>query len=144
MKDKRSVHLKMQEFCDCFATADPLSEMGAVGAGSEPDAEEGAIKFLALAVLHGINGNAKKITIEQMKNGQVRVIAKYRSTELPAPSQDIAAKIFETARQITHIEDKKGKTPLALGIRDSSIELKIKIDQEDGCQVLKIKFPEMS
>jgi hypothetical protein len=53
----------------------------------------------------------------------------------------VAAKIFEAARQITHIDEEKGKTPLALGIRDSSIELKIKIDQEDGCQVVKIKFP---
>lgn len=142
MKDKRSLHLKMQEFCDCFATADPLAEMSAVGAGSEENAEEGAIKFLALAVLHGITDNARKITIEQRKDGQVSVVAKYRSTELPAPSKDVAAKIFEAARQITHIDEEKGKTPLALGIRDSSIELKIKIDQEDGCQVVKIKFPE--
>ena len=53
MKDKHSLHLKVQELCDCFATTDPLKEMSLL----EKDAEGSgaALKWLALAILHGIN-----------------------------------------------------------------------------------------
>jgi len=27
MRDKQSLHLKVQEMCDCYATTDPLKEM---------------------------------------------------------------------------------------------------------------------
>ena len=37
MKDKRSLHLKVQELCDCFATTDPLKEMSILG--KEPVSE---------------------------------------------------------------------------------------------------------
>ena len=30
MKEKRNVHLKVQELCDCHATSDPLKEMSVV------------------------------------------------------------------------------------------------------------------
>ncbi len=30
MKEKRNVHLKVQELCDCYATNDPLKEMSVV------------------------------------------------------------------------------------------------------------------
>jgi len=43
---------------------------------------------------------------------------------------------------ITHIEGDKGKTLLALGIRDSSIDLKIKMKTKDGGKKITIKFPE--
>jgi hypothetical protein len=49
MKEKRNVHLKVQELCDCYATNDPLKEMSVVQNGS--DKEEAALKWLALAAL---------------------------------------------------------------------------------------------
>lgn len=139
MKDSGSLHKKVQEQCDCFATTDYLSEMSKVK--NEADLEEAATKWLALAALHGVNDSAKKVTISKDKSGKVKVVAEYREAELPSPGTEVAEKIFETVRNITHIEDKKGKTDLALGIRDSSINLNIKVKEGDDKDKIKIKFP---
>jgi len=42
-------------------------------------------------------------------------------------------------REITHIED-KGKLPLAIGIRDSSVNLEVKLTSKEGKNKLKIEF----
>ena len=139
MKDTESVHKKVQEMCDCYATTDPLKEMSILK--SDADKQEAAVKWLALAALHGVNHNAEKITIRRSGEGKVTVYAEYRSTELPSPGTDVGQKIFEAARNMTHIEGEKGKTDLALGIRDSSIDLKVKLKKKDGGEQLTVKFP---
>ncbi|MDX9786556.1 MAG: hypothetical protein RBT11_07260 [Desulfobacterales bacterium] len=140
MKEKRNHHLKIQELCDCYATTDPLSEMARIK--DESDSETAALKWLALSALHGINAGVDKISIHLTKDGQVEVTASYRTATLPSPGKAVGAKIFEAVREITHIEAEKGKMPLALGIRDSSIDLGIKIKSEDGHDKLSISFPE--
>ncbi|MFO8083881.1 MAG: hypothetical protein R6U27_06130 [Desulfobacterales bacterium] len=140
MKDTENLHKKVQEHCDCFATTDYLAEMSKVK--HDADKEDAAPKWLALAALHGVNSGAKEVSIYKDKSGNVKVVAEYRDAELPSPGAEIAEKIFETVREITHIEDKKGKTDLALGIRDSSINLKIKVKQKDDKDKITIKFPE--
>ena len=140
MKEKRNVHLKVQELCDCYATNDPLKEMSIVK--DDSDKEEAALKWLALASLHGVNNNAKEVTITRSRDGDVRVTAKYRESELPSPGSDVGAKIMEAVREVTHIEGDKGKTPLALGIRDDSIELEVKMKTKDEREKVTIKFPE--
>jgi len=139
MKEKRNLHLKVQELCDCYATNDPLKEMSAVK--NDTDKEEAAVKWLALAALHGVNNNAKEVTISRSSDGGVQVTAKYRESELPSPGSDVGAKIMEAVREITHIEDKKGKTQLALGIRNDSIELQVKIKEKEGREKVTIEFP---
>jgi len=139
MKDTSSLHLKVQELCDCFATVDPLTEMTTIE--SSDDREEAALKWLALAALHGINNNAEKIAVQRSKDGRVKVVAEYRKTELPSPGEAVGEKIIEALRGITHIEGDTGKTLLALGIRDSSIELKIKLKAKDGGQKATLTFP---
>jgi len=140
MKEKRNVHLKVQELCDCYATNDPLKEMSIVK--NDADKDEAAVKWLALAALHGVNNNAKEVTITRSADGEVRVTARYRETELPTPGSEVGAKIMETVREITHIEGQKGKTPLALGIRNDSIELEVKLKEKEGRAQVCIKFPE--
>lgn len=139
MKDTENLHKKVQELCDCFATTDPLKEMSDIG--SDPDPEGAAVKWLALAALHGINANAKKISIRSSGDGTVSVTAEYRDSELPAPDTHVAETIFETIRSITHIEESKGETALAIGIRDSSLDLKIKLKDKGDSRKLSIKFP---
>ena len=139
MKEKRNVHLKVQELCDCYATNDPLKEMSEVK--DDADQEEAALKWLALASLHGVNNNAKEVTLTRSRNGDVRVTARYRETDLPSPGSDVGAKIMEAVREVTHIEDGKGKSPLALGIRNDSIELQIKMKTKDDGEKITIKFP---
>lgn len=140
MKDTENLHLKVQELCDCYAATDPLKEMSEK-TGTESGLE-GALKWLALAALHGVNNNAKKISIKQTDDGTVSVTAEYRDTALPTPDPGVAEQVFEAVRQITHIEDKKGKTTLALGIRDSSLDLKISVKDKDHAKKVSIKFPE--
>lgn len=140
MKEKRNVHLKIQELCDCYATNDPLKEMS--GIKRDQDTEEAALKWLALAALHGVNDNARELTISRSRNGEVRVTAKYRESELPSPGSEVGAKIMEAFRAITHIEGDKGKTPLALGIRNDSIELQVKMKTKEGKEKVTLRFPE--
>jgi hypothetical protein len=140
MKEKRNLHLKVQELCDCYATNDPLKEMSTIK--NEEDQDEAALKWLALTALHGVNGNAEKITISRSKDGEINVTANYRRSELPSPGSDVGTKILEAVREITHIESDKGKTPLALGIRNDSIEVQVEMTSEEGKENVTLKFPE--
>jgi hypothetical protein len=140
MKEKRNLHLKVQEMCDCYATTDPMKEMSEIKADSDQD--EAAVKWLALAALHGVNNNAKEVSITRSPDGNIRVTAKYRESELPSPGSKIGEKIMNAVREITHIEGGKGKSPLALGIREDSIELKIKMKSKDEGEKVTLKFPE--
>ena len=140
MKEKRNLHLKVQELCDCYATNDPLKEMSVVK--NEEDKDEAAVKWLALAALHGVNDNADEVTITQTTGGQITVSAKYRESELPSPGADVGAKILDAVREITHIEEGKGKSALALGIRQDSIELQVQFKSENDKEKVTIKFPE--
>ena len=45
-------------------------------------------------------------------------------------------------REITHIEGDKGKLPLSLGIRDSSIDIEVKVKSEGGENKISLKFGE--
>jgi hypothetical protein len=139
MKEKRNIHLKVQELCDCYASNDPLKEMSEIK--GESDKDEAAAKWLALAALHGVNNNAKEVTIRRSPDGNIKVTAKYREAELPSPGAEIGEKIINAVREITHIEGGKGKSPLALGIREDSIELKIKMKSKDEGEKVNIKFP---
>ena len=140
MKEKRNLHLKVQELCDCYATNDPLKEMSQIKGDSDQD--EAAAKWLALAALHGVNDNAKEVSITRSPDGNIRVTAKYREAELPSPGAEIGEKIMSAVREITHIESGKGKSPLALGIRNDSIELNIKMKSKDKGEKVTLKFPE--
>jgi hypothetical protein len=140
MRDKETLHKKVQEQIDCFATTDPLKEMSELA--KEADAGEGALKWLALAALHGINMNAKKISILRSEDGQVKVIAEYRPAQLPSPGLIIGEKIIQTVREITHLEKEKGKTLLALGIRDGSVDLKVKVKKDKEGEQVTLKFSE--
>lgn len=139
MKEKRNLHLKVQELCDCYATTDPLKEMSALG--RDKDQEEAALKWLALAALHGVNHNADTITVSRNSKGQVKVVARYRETELPSPGSEVGQKIMSAVREITHIEGDKGKTILALGMRNDSLELKVKIKVKGEQEKVAIEFP---
>jgi len=140
MKEKRNLHLKVQELCDCYATTDPLKEMSQIKA--DADRDEAALKWLALVALHGVNDNAKEVSITRSPDGTIKVTAKYREAELPSPGPEVGEKIMNAVREITHIEGGKGKSPLALGIREDSIELNIKMKTKDEGEKVTLKFPE--
>jgi len=140
MDDKRNLHMKVQELCDCFATTDPLREMSLLF--KDQDKDEAALKWLALATLHAVNNGASKISLIKDKDGEISVLAKYREAELPSPGTEIGEKIIEAVRRITHLEGGKGKEPLALGIRNDSLEIKVKVQKEEDKEFIELKFPD--
>lgn len=139
MKDAVNLHQKVQGLCDCFATNDPLKEMSKVQ--SDTDLDEAALKWISLAVLHGINSNAKEISISKTEEGGVKVTAEYRKAELPSPGGPIGEKIIQAVREIAHLEGHKAETTLAFGIQNNSMDLKIKSKNEGNDQKITIKFP---
>jgi hypothetical protein len=138
MRDMGTPHKKMQELCDCFAETDPLKEMALLG--TDVDKEEAALKWLALAILHGVDRNAKKICLERTAKGYVKAEAEYRDVELPTPGAEIGGKVIEAARQISHIEGDKGEMPIAVGIRDSSIEIRMEVERKHGDEKITLTF----
>lgn len=138
MRDKETLHKKVQELVDCFATTDPLKGMSAL---KHEEGEEAPLKWLALAVLHGINAGAKEISVIRSADGLVKVLAEYRVAELPSPGSTIGEKILDSLRGITHLEADKGETTLALGIREGSVDLRVKIRKDDGGEKVTLKFP---
>ena len=140
MKDKQNLHAKLQELCDCYATTDPLKEMSKLK--KDEDRDVAALKWLALAALHGINSNAKKITINKSDNGNISVISEYRVAELRSPGIQIGKKIIDAVRAITHLEGEKGKTTLVLGIRNDSLEINVALKKENDNESITLKFPE--
>ncbi len=139
MKDTANIHLKVQELCDCFASTDPLKGMSDIG--RVPEEDEAALKWIALAVLHGINSNAEKISLTTTSDGKVRVSAEYRKGELPSPGPAVGKKVIEAMRAMTHIEKHKETMTLAFGIRNNSMDLKIKSRHEGGDDRITITFP---
>ena len=139
MLDKRNLHLKVQELCDCYAGTDYLKQMCLVP--KDEDKGEAALKWIALAVLHGVNANADKIRITRKAEGDVVVTAEYRRATLPSPGGEIGSKAIEAIRQITHFEKDKEKGPLALGIRSDSMELSVDVRGKEGEESVTIKFP---
>src|SRR5512135_1027676 len=139
MKDKQSLQLRVQQLVDCYGDTELLREMSIIE--KEADKEEAALKWLALATLHGIDAGAEEISVHSSPDGKVRVVAEYRETELPSPGPTIGEKIIQTLRGITHLEGDKGKSPLALGVRDSSIELTVKVKKDKNGESVTLKFP---
>lgn len=57
-----------------------------------------------------------------------------------APNRVLSV-LLGALRGITHIEGKKGETPLAVGVRDASIELSVKVKKEKAGESVSLKFP---
>lgn len=109
--------------------------------GKEEHAEEAALKWLALAALHGINMNANEITILKSEDGQIKATAEYRPAELPSPGSTIGQKIIDDVRSMSYLEEEKGKTTVVLGVRDSSIDLEVKVNRHKNGEKVELKFP---
>ncbi|RJR33714.1 MAG: hypothetical protein C4576_27415 [Desulfobacteraceae bacterium] len=139
MREKETLHGRVQKLIDCFATTDPLKEMA--GLAGEDDRQEAALKWLALAVLHGINSGAKEISVQRSEEGEVRVVAEYKKAELPSPGVEVGNYILESLRDITHVEGEKGKTTLAMGVRDGGIDLLVKLKRSGTAEKITLKFP---
>ena len=144
---KRSLHLRLQEYCDCYLETDPQKEIVVInqkGAAADvtKDREEVALKFLSLIIIYGVNQSAKKISLTRRGRDEasldVEAAGKYA---IPAPRVDIADEIFKVMRSITHLESPRGKEVLSLGLRNDRVELTVEFASAAGENVLTIVFP---
>ncbi len=68
MKDPKSLHLKLQEYADCYSESDAareLEEISEKGVGGEVtgDMTDVALKYLSSAILRAIEEEAQKLQI---------------------------------------------------------------------------------
>jgi len=146
IKDDRSYHLRLQEFCDCFMETDFRKELerASKGVSGDPggDPEELALKFLGLALLYGANEEAKKISLQKSKEGKILFSVEARGNyQLLAPSAHLAERVFSLARSMVHLDKDQGKIPFSLGLRNSSLEVDLEFDRSGGNQFFSITFP---
>jgi hypothetical protein len=137
----RNYHARLQEMCDCYMETDYRKEMEVMASESSADVEEDALKYLALSILYATTEKAKKLSFKK-KKGEPKVTVKAEEKmELPTPPGEIADKIFEIMRSVTHLEGEKGREPFSLGLRDGSMELGVKVEKEEDKESLKFYFP---
>ena len=146
IKDDRSYHLRLQEFCDCFMETDFRKELerASKGVSGDPggDPEELALKFLGLTLLYGANEEAKKISLHKSEEGKVLFSVEARGNyQLLAPSAHLADRIFLLARSMVHLDKDQGKIPFSLGLRNSSLEVNLEFARSGGAESLTLTFP---
>jgi hypothetical protein len=142
-KMSRNYHARLQEMCDCYMETDYRGEMEKMASEASADVEEDSLKYLALSILYATTEKARKLSFKK-KKGERRVTVKAEEKmELPTPPGEIADKIFEIMRSITHLEEKKGREPFSLGLRDGRMELGVKVEREGDKESLKLSFPEL-
>jgi hypothetical protein len=146
IKDDRSYHLRLQEFCDCFMETDFRKELERTskGVSGDPggDPEELALKFLGLTLLYGANEEAKKISLHKSEEGKVLFSVEARGNyQLLAPSAHLADRIFLLARSMVHLDKDQGKIPFSLGLRNSSLEVNLEFARSGGAESLTLTFP---
>ena len=146
--EKRNLHLRLQEYCDCFMETDLQEEIMMLnnkGAAADvtKDREEVALKFICLTILYGINESAKKITLTKKGRDEVKLVDVEAAGKyvLPAPRADIADEIFKVMRSITHLESERGREVLSLGLRNDRVELTVEFASAAGENTLTISFP---
>jgi len=146
VKDDRSYHLKLQEFCDCFMETDFKKELEkackGVSGAPNADQDELPLKFLGVAMLYGANEEARKISLQKSRDGKVLFSVEARGRyQLPAPGSALTDRIFYLARSLAHVDKDQEKIPLSLGLRNDRMELMLEFDRGNGEESFTINFP---
>ena len=139
MPHHETLHQKVQEMADCYKGTDYLKEMCLVP--GEPDTEQAAQKWVALAVLHGIDAQADEISIRRTADGTVTVQAEYRPKRLPSPEDQAGRRAMGLLRDLVHVEEDQGKARLVFGWGNESLDLKVKVKRKDDMETITLKFP---
>ena len=118
IKDDRSYHQRLQEFCDCYMETDPKKELerAALGVSGDPsgDMDELALKFLGLGIFYGAAEKAKSIVIQRSKDGKVNFSVESRGKyQLPPPSLKVADRMISISRAMSQIAKDQGKKPVS-------------------------------
>ena len=137
----RNYHARLQEMCDCYMETDYRKEIEKMASEASIDVEEDALKYLALSILYSTTEKAKKLSFKKKKGERKVTVKAKEKMELPTPPGEIADKIFEIMRSITHLEGEKGREPFSLWLRDGRMELGVRVKKDDDKESLKFSFP---
>ena len=140
----RNFHAKLQEMCDCYMDSDFQAELTRPVPVQSVSLEEDAIRYFALLILYTLTVKAPQLALKKKKGVvSVTVSSLNENKTLTPPPLEIAAKIFEIMRAITHIEKDKGELPLSLGLRNERVEVQVKLKKGEDEESLKLVFPEL-
>lgn len=147
MKDSNSLHLKLQEYADCYSESDAgreLKEISEKGAGGEVtgDVTDMALKYLSSAILHAIEEDAQKlqITRDGAMQGDCKLIGK-KETSLPKPPIGVAREMVGIVRCITDLETDNGESKLAYGVRNDRLEIDVTVHKSGEKEVMGLTLP---
>ena len=126
-------HLKLQEMCDCYLETDFRPQMAKLCKQPGPDLEEESFRYLALALMHTITEQARKLSLKKEgREIKVKVENNGSKDSLPAPSAELFGRIMAMVRAILHLEGEKGESLLSLGLRNGTVDMRVKLrDQGD-------------
>ena len=124
---------------ESHAATDTLKEMSRVG--NEKNVDEASVKWLALAAIHGINSNANEISIVKTPDGNIRVVAEYRLTELPSPGSAVGDKIIQDIRYIAQQENGSGSRLLSVDVQEGSVDLQVTAKKVGDEERVSLLFP---
>ena len=139
-----NLHLKLQEMCDCYLETDFAKQLNAMSKVTSKDLDEDAVKYLSLAIMYGATDRAAELKMKKKKEGSVKASLKVdgEKISLPSPSAELFDRMAAVISTILHFEAGGGELPLVLGLRNSQLELKVKLKEKKDETSLKISFPE--
>lgn len=149
VREAGNLHLRLQEYCDCYMETDPKEEIVGIAKSDissdiTADPEEAALKLLGLTILYGLRESASKIMFVKKEDGgfdlNVEATGKYKLASPPIP---LADEVFRLMRAITHLDGQKAYEPLSLGLKNDRVELGVEFDILGGKQILALTFPKI-
>ena len=147
MKDGQNLHLKLQEYADCYAEADPsavlkeISDKGVEGDATH-DLGEVALKYLSVALSYAIKEQAKRVVVSRQgeMEGSCEIEGKERA-KLPQPPTGVAKAIVDNVRCITDLGGDSGCATLSYGLRNDSLEIGVSVERSGGKDELTLSLP---
>jgi len=140
---ERNYHLKLQEMCECYLETNFLKQLKGMSGTQSSDPAEDAVKYLALAIMYTVSEKAKKLSMKRKGDNLTVKVKGDEEITLPPPSSEQFSRITAIMRAILHIEQDEGRLPLALGLRNGSLELLVELSRGQDKETLKIKFPDL-
>jgi hypothetical protein len=147
MKEPESLHLKLQEYADCFSESDAareLDEISKKGVGGDitGDMTDVALKYLSSAILRAVEEGARSLQIsrEGDTEGECKLIGKQEKS-LPKPPAGLAGEMLGILRCITDLEADSGESKLAYGIRNDRLEINVSVHKSGEKEVMGLTLP---
>ncbi|MEW6355440.1 MAG: hypothetical protein AB1696_03880 [Planctomycetota bacterium] len=139
----RSLHARLQEYCDCYVESDLKAELERfVGGSRQPcdeDETEAALKVLALILLGGVERRTHRICVSEklisLSGGENGLAATF--------SPEITTRLSQILGEIAGIGNGKDRGRISLGLRGDEILLTIERVLTDEKDELIVGIPSL-